>query len=191
MNRNSAAEDPSMKTIYRWLAICPIGILALLLVGCASEVGVHRKASSSEPTQSQYKSRYKVVAVNVVSDGKSEDTIDQLSSAIVSKLRGTGAFGRVLSKSATLEKQFDLVVSVTPTKYQNQDIAQAWVGILGGRSAIEIQVTLLDETTSRTIASGTIEAKAPVKLLLFSSSSMALAIDFVGEEVARFVLENI
>jgi ABC-type uncharacterized transport system auxiliary subunit len=179
-----------MKTIYRWLTI-PIGTLALLLVGCASEVGVTRQTSSGEPTQSQYKSRYKVVAVNVISDGKSEDTIDQLSSAIVSKLRAKGAFERVLSKSATFEKQFDLVVSVTPKKYQNQDTTQAWVGILGGRSEIEIQVTLLDETTGRTIASGTIEAKAPTKLTLFSSSSMALAIDLVAEEVAKFVLANI
>ena len=109
----------------------------------------------------------------------------------MSKLRSQRTFDRVLSKSVTLERRFDLVVSVTPKNYSNQDTAQAWVGILGGRSSIEVQVVLLDGNTGHTIASGTIESKAPTKTLIFSSSSMALAIDLVGEEVVRFVLSHI
>lgn len=179
-----------MKTNNHW-SLIPIGAFALFLLGCASEVLVDKRISNSEPTQNQHKGQYKVVAVNVVSDGKSEDIDDQLSAAIVSKLRSKRTFERVLSKSATLEKQFDLVILVTPKNYQNQDITQAWIGIFGGRSAIEIQVTLLDGNTGHILATGTIEGKAPTKITLFSSSSMALAIDLVGEEVAKFVLNHI
>ena len=179
-----------MKPITRWL-LTPTCTLALLLLGCASEVAVRSSASATEPRQVQSKSQYRVVAIDVISDEKSEQVTDQLSAAIVSKLRSQRTFDRVLSKSVTLERRFDLVVSVTPKNYSNQDTAQAWVGILGGRSSIEVQVVLLDGNTGHTIASGTIESKAPTKTLIFSSSSMALAIDLVGEEVVRFVLSHI
>ncbi len=179
-----------MDTARRLLTITAT-MLASLIVGCASEVVTTKQSSQSEQIAAQNKSRYRVVAVNVVSDGKSADIADQLSSAIVLKLRAKGVFERVLSKSVTLEKQFDLIVSVTPTNYQNQDLAQAWLGIFGGRSAMEVQVALSDEQAGRTLTTGTVEGKAPTKTTLFSSSSMALAIDLVGEEVARFVLSNI
>jgi len=177
-----------MHRTFRLLSIF-VGAFAILVMGCASRAVVD-KQGGSDALSSQRKSRYKVVAVNVVSDGKSDDIMDQLSSAIVSKLRARGVFERVLSKSATLERQFDLVVSVVAETYKNKDLAQAWLGILGGRSAMEVEVALRDESAGRALTSGTIEGKAPTKTTLFSSSSMALAIDIVAEEVAKFVLAN-
>ena len=175
-------------TTDRWFLILTCA-WTLFLVSCASEV-VQNRVSDNEFRQTQHKSQYKVVAVDVLSDVKSEDIADQISASIVSKLRKQGAFERVLSKSATLEKKFDLVVFITPKDYSNRDISQAWVGVFGGRSSLEIQVVLLDGNTGQTLASGTIEGKAPTKTTLFSSSSMALAIDLVGEEAAKFVLNH-
>jgi hypothetical protein len=171
-----------------WISI---GVFALFLTGCASEVLVDNQVSNNEPLQSQHKGQNKVVVVDVVSNRKSEDVVDQLSAAIVSKLRSKGAFRRVLSRSVTLENQFDLVVSVTPKRHQNQDIAQGWLGIFGGQSAIEVEVSLLDGNNGHLLAKGTIEARAPPRITIFTSTSMALAIDLVGDEVAKFVLNHI
>ena len=177
-----------MKATSRWLLT---STCVFALMGCASEALVQSLASDGGPKQAQYKGQYKVVAVDVASEAKAEEITDQISAAIVSKLRSSRAFDRVLSKSVTLEKRFDLVISVTPKDYINRDTSQAWLGIFGGRSSLKVQVVLLDGNTGRTLVSGVIEGKARTKTTIFTSSSMALAIDLVGEEVAKFALHHI
>lgn len=170
---------------FRSISTCAI---VLLFLGCASDVSILSQVSGTETNQPQRKGQYRVVAVDVASDGKADDLIDQISAAIVLKLRSQRAFDRVVSKSMTLEKQFDLVVFVTPKDYSNQDTAQAWVGIFGGRSSLEVQVVLRNGATGQALVTGTVEGKAPTKTTLFSSSSMALAIELVAEQVAKFVV---
>ena len=179
-----------MKKNNQWFAIL-ISLLAIVLTGCVSGTQTQKGEADSKSVRKQCRGQNMVVAVDVVSDGKSADVVDQLSSAIVSKLRSKNVFKRVLSKSATLEKHFDMVVSVTPKSYQHRDIAQYWLVFFGGRSAIAMQVMLIDGNTGQTIAEGTIEAKAPMKITTFTATSMALAIDLAAEEVANFTIDNI
>ncbi len=137
--------------------------------------------------------KYQVVVVEVPTENDNADNIsiaDELAGSIVANLRKKKLFKRVYSRSSTLKKDFDLIISVKKTGGYDADIAQAWLGIFGGHSSMEIDVDLIDGKTGKVIGSSRITSSAAVKSNIFTSSSMSQAIERIGEQVADHVAHN-
>lgn len=167
-------------------------LYVLILIGCAStgsieEIEVNKNIKI-------LKGEYKTIAVVFVYNGddKSNSSVpDQLIGSIVDNLREKKIFKKVYSKSATLKKNFDLIVEVTPLDVTNADIAQSLIMTWAGISGIKTRVEIIDGKTGEKLGSSVITGKAAFKATVFTSSSMAQAIERAGEAIADYVANSV
>ncbi len=167
-----------------------VSMLMLWMYGCASSSAT---LEIKKPVSGSL-SEYRVVAVEVPADSRktgNPEVIDELVGSVVANLREAGAFQKVYSRSATLVKNFDLIISLVPTAVLDTEIGQAWFGILAGSSTMSIDVQLINGQSGEVLGVATIEGTSAHKTTIFTSSSMAQAIERISEKIASYVVQSI
>ena len=170
-----------------------LSLIALMLAGCAASTGT----MEVEQPLNVPLGKYHIVAVDVVSEGTDKNSAliaDQLEGSVVANLREKKVFKKVYSRSATLAKNFDLIIIVTPVKVRDVDRCLGWTYIPGsyvGSSGINVKVTFIDGKTGEKLGAGDVIGKAAYKTTIFTSSSIAQAIEQAAEQIADYVTQNI
>jgi hypothetical protein len=165
----------------RCLALCLIAACALAF-GCASKGGLRvHTPLTLETTEG------KSVEVNVQS--KVEDSAQetaQFESAIIARLKKSGAFGPVFTTAGAGEGTPDLKLQVTITELKKVGSgARVMMGALGGRGRLLADVNLVDGASGESLGQAVAEGKSSGGTVFAGTTSQA--IDLAADQVAKFV----